>query len=64
MFGIDPILFAKTFNDYGKQIESFVFSVYYRIIEIIKNKPFPNDINLYPGSIELNKDGNDLIGSL
>ena len=36
-------------NDYGKQIESFVFSVYYRIIEIIKNKPFPNDINLYPG---------------
>ena len=36
-------------NDYGEQIKSFVSSVYYRIIEIIENKPFPNDKNLYPG---------------
>ena len=36
-------------NDYGAQIKIFVSSVYYRIIEIIENKPFPNDKNLYPG---------------
>lgn len=36
-------------NDYGEQIKIFVSSVYYRIVEIIKNKPFPNDKDLYPG---------------
>ena len=36
-------------NDYGEQIRSFVSSVYYRILEIIENKPFPNDKDLYPG---------------
>ena len=36
-------------NDYGGQIKIFVSSVYYRILEILKNKPFPNDKDLYPG---------------
>tara|TARA_Y100000590_G_C15739875_1_gene1019872 strand:- start:2514 stop:4241 length:1728 start_codon:yes stop_codon:yes gene_type:complete len=36
-------------NDYGEQIKNFVSSVYYRILEITKNKPFPKDDNLYPG---------------
>jgi len=36
-------------NDYGEQIKVFVSSVYYRILEIIDNKTFPNDKNLYPG---------------
>ena len=36
-------------NDYGEQIRSFVSSVYYRILEIIENKPFVNDKDLYPG---------------
>ena len=36
-------------NDYGEQIKVFVSSVYYRILEIIDNKNFPNDKNLYPG---------------
>ena len=31
------------------QIENFISSVYYRILEIIENKSFPNDKNLYPG---------------
>ena len=37
-------------NDYGEQIKIFVSSVYYRILEIIDNKTFPNDKNLYPGN--------------
>ena len=37
-------------NDYGEQIKIFVSSVYYRILEIIDNKTFPNDRNLYPGN--------------
>jgi arginyl-tRNA synthetase len=37
-------------NDYGEQIKTFIFSVYYRILEIIDNKTFPNDKNLYPGN--------------
>ena len=37
-------------NDYGGQIKNFVFSVYYRILEIIENKPFPNNKHLYPGA--------------
>ena len=37
-------------NDYGGQIENFVKSVYYRIIEIKEKKLFPDDENLYPGN--------------
>ena len=33
-------------NDYGSQIENFISSVYYRILEIIENKSFPTDKNL------------------
>ena len=36
-------------NDYGEQIKIFVSSVYYRILEIVKNEPFPSDKDLYPG---------------
>ena len=36
-------------NDYGGQIKNFVTSVYLRIIELIENKTFPNDKELYPG---------------
>ena len=36
-------------NDYGGQINNFIDSVYYRILEILKKKPFPNTENLYPG---------------
>ena len=36
-------------NDYGNQIRNFVLSVYYRILEIVEKKKFPNDLNLYPG---------------
>jgi len=36
-------------NDYGEQIKNFVYSVYYRILEIVNNKPFPKDLKLYPG---------------
>ena len=36
-------------NDYGAQVKNFVYSVYYRILEIIKNKEFPSNTNLYPG---------------
>ena len=37
-------------NDAGGQIKNFVTSVYYRILEITTNKPFPSDTNLYPGN--------------
>ena len=36
-------------NDYGVQIKNFVSSVYCRILEIIKDQPFPKDKDLYPG---------------
>jgi len=36
-------------NDSGGQIKTFVSSVYYRILEIIENKSFPEDKDLYPG---------------
>ncbi len=36
-------------NDYGLQVEVFVESVYYRILEILKKKTFPINKNLYPG---------------
>tara|TARA_B100001250_G_scaffold414080_1_gene450581 strand:+ start:774 stop:2501 length:1728 start_codon:yes stop_codon:yes gene_type:complete len=41
-------------NDHGGQIVNFVRSVYYRILEIKKKKPFPNDENLYPGDYIIN----------
>ena len=36
-------------NDFGGQIKIFVSSVYYRILEIIEKKSFPENENLYPG---------------
>jgi len=36
-------------NDYGNQINQFVKSVYFRILEIKNNSLFPNDQDLYPG---------------
>jgi len=36
-------------NDFGVQIENFVKSVYFRILELTLNKKFPDDVNLYPG---------------
>jgi len=36
-------------NDHGSQIKNFVNSVYYRILEIKDNIPFPSDRDLYPG---------------
>ena len=36
-------------NDYGNQINQFVKSVYYRILEIKNNTLFPGDQDLYPG---------------
>ena len=36
-------------NDYGGQIKNFTYSVYYRIIELTKNKTFPKKEDLYPG---------------
>ena len=41
-------------NDSGNQINNFTMSVYYRILEIIKNKEFPDDENLYPGDYIIN----------
>ena len=37
-------------NDYGKQIYYFSKSVFYRIREILKKEPFPDDKDLYPGN--------------
>ncbi len=36
-------------NDYGNQINNFVESVYFRILELKHKKNFPNKENLYPG---------------
>ena len=36
-------------NDYGAQIENFVKSVHFRILQIKYKKKFPNNENLYPG---------------
>ncbi len=36
-------------NDHGGQIQNFVLSVYYRILQIKDKKEFPDDKNLYPG---------------
>ena len=37
-------------NDYGAQIQNFVKSVHFRILEITTNKKFPNEEDLYPGN--------------
>ncbi len=36
-------------NDYGVQIQNFVESVYFRILELNDNKKFPDNNDLYPG---------------
>ena len=36
-------------NDYGNQVQDFVLSVYYRILELTKKETFPENKNLYPG---------------
>ncbi len=36
-------------NDAGGQIKNFVLSVYYRILEILYKKSFPDQKDLYPG---------------
>jgi len=41
-------------NDHGGQIENFVKSVYYRILEINDKKPFPDADDLYPGEYIVN----------
>ena len=42
-------------NDYGNQINNFTRSVYFRILEIIHNEPFPHhDEDLYPGDYIVN----------
>ncbi len=41
-------------NDYGRQIKNFVDAVYYRILEILEAKPFPNNPDLYPGKYIIN----------
>ena len=37
-------------NDYGKQIDDFSKSIYFRLKEIKFNINFPNDETLYPGN--------------
>jgi arginyl-tRNA synthetase len=36
-------------NDYGNQINQFVKSVYFRILELKNNISFPENQDLYPG---------------
>ena len=36
-------------NDYGGQVKNFIFSIYYRIQEILLKKKFPDNKDLYPG---------------
>jgi len=36
-------------NDYGNQLQLFVKSIYFRILEIVKNEKFPDGDGLYPG---------------
>tara|TARA_B100000963_G_scaffold360477_1_gene391501 strand:+ start:6198 stop:7901 length:1704 start_codon:yes stop_codon:yes gene_type:complete len=45
-------------NDYGNQITLFLKSIYYRAIEILEKKNFPEDKGLYPGKyiIEITKE--------
>ena len=49
MFNGNKVTKEYYVNDYGGQIKIFVTSVYYRILEIVKKKPFPTNENLYPG---------------
>ncbi len=44
-------------NDYGKQIDDFSKSIYFRLKQIKFNTNFPNDSSLYPGQyiIEISK---------
>ena len=44
-------------NDYGKQIDDFAKSVFYRLRKKIQGKSFPDDKNLYPGQyiVEISK---------
>jgi arginyl-tRNA synthetase len=49
LFNGNKVIKEYYVNDYGEQIKNFVNSVYYRIIEIIKKKPFPHNKDLYPG---------------
>ena len=37
-------------NDYGNQITLFLKSIYFRAVEIVKKKKFPEDQGLYPGT--------------
>ncbi len=53
-FNGDEVTKEYYVNDYGGQIKNFVKSVYYRIIEIIDKKPFPNNEDLYPGEYIIN----------
>ena len=49
LFNGNKVIKEYYVNDHGSQINNFVSSVYYRIIEISKGKPFPNNNDLYPG---------------
>ena len=54
IFNNNKVIREYYVNDHGGQIKNFVQSVYYRILEIKKKKPFPNDENLYPGDYIIN----------
>ena len=49
MFNGNKVTKEYYINDYGNQIENFVESVYFRILEIKNKKEFPKKANLYPG---------------
>ena len=49
MFNNNKVTKEYYVNDYGGQVENFVLSVYYRILEITEKKSFPVDKDLYPG---------------
>ena len=54
IFNNNKVIKEYYVNDHGGQIKNFVKSVYYRILEIKKKKPFPYDQNLYPGEYIIN----------
>ena len=54
IFNNNKVIKEYYVNDHGGQIINFVRSVYFRILEIKKKKPFPNDENLYPGDYIIN----------
>ena len=49
MFNGNKVTKEYYINDYGAQIENFVKSVHFRILQIKYNEEFPNNENLYPG---------------